>query len=141
MAEEADSKPVSADRPVPALETIKESASTPQASPQKAALSTPEPTPSKLVKVPAKTPDRPLPSPSKAIATTKSQQRQQRSEPQLQMTQADILRNGSEMLVALRSVSLPYVIFIALPSTFSPSFFRILATSGLRQLWWSCCTS
>jgi hypothetical protein len=141
VAEEADSKPVSADRPVPALETIKESVSTPQASPQKAALSTPEPTPSKLVKVPAKTPDRPLPSPSKAIATPKSQQLQQRSEPQLQMTQADILRNGSEMLVALRSVSLPSVIFIALPSTISPSFFRILATSGLRQLWSSCCTS
>ena len=138
MAEEADSKPVSAkDRPAPALETIKESVSTPDASPQKAALSTPEPTPSKLVKVPAKTPDRPLPSPPKVIATPKPQQQQQpqqRSEPQLQMTQADILRNGSEMLVALRTVSLSYAIFIALTSTISPSFFQILAISGLRQL-------
>ncbi|KAF8331602.1 hypothetical protein F5887DRAFT_1141051 [Amanita rubescens] len=107
VAEEADSKPISAkvkdDRPAAALETINESVSTPEASPHKAALSTPEPTPSKLVKVPAKTPDRPLPSPPKAIATPKPQQPQQRSEPQLQMTQADILRNGSEMLVALRT--------------------------------------
>jgi hypothetical protein len=133
VAEEADSKPISAkvkdDRPAAALETIKESVSIPEASPHKAALSTPEPTPSKLVKVPAKTPDRPLPSPPKAIATPKPQQPQQRDEPQLQMSQADILRNGSEMLVALRTVSLPYSIFIALTSTIS----QFLSNS--RNIW------
>ena len=104
MAEEADSKPISPrvkdDRHAPALETIDESTSATVESPKRAVLSTPAPTPSKLA---TKTPDRPLPSPPKAVSTPKPQQQ---NSSQLQMTQANILRNGSEMLLVLRTVSL-----------------------------------
>lgn len=107
MAEEADSKHISPrvknDRHAHVLETIDESASATDESPRKAVLSTPASTPSKLVKVPAKAPDRPLSSPLKNPFTSKPQQ-QNTSE--LQTTQANMLRNGSEMLFALRTVSL-----------------------------------
>lgn len=130
MAEEADHKPISPrvkdNRHAPALENIDESASATVESPQNVVLSTPAPTPSKLVKVPTKTPDRPLPSPLKDISTPNPQQQ---SPSQLQMTQANVLRNGSEMLVALRTVSLPSIIAAMTLNSFS--FSQTLVTSGL----------
>ncbi|KAK2466596.1 hypothetical protein APHAL10511_000854 [Amanita phalloides] len=92
------------ERRPPALEPISEPVPAADASPRKAVLSTPELTPTKSPKVSKdeteKSASRLPHTPVKTVATPV---RQRLGIPQTQMGQADVLKNGSEMLILLRN--------------------------------------